>query len=218
VREVQFIEGMPLYCGIDFGRIHPALMVTQLDTNDNWNALSTLMGDNILIQKFAPKMREHIAQSYYGAEVFWFCDPAGSAKSDKMEKSSIQILHDNGIYPRYRKTNFWDGINIIDKKLTSLNAGRAELAVHPRNIALIEGFRGGYRSKAKADGVALEDKPARDGYFEHVMDALRMIAVGLFTTQGASQHKRKWPEQQIGTKYPVKAGLHSQIRAVGYGA
>jgi hypothetical protein len=101
-----------------------------------------------------------------------FCDPRGSDESDK-GKSSVQVLNELNIWPAYRRTWIEEGIKAIKECMDTVDQETKEpnFIIHPRCKNLIEGFKGGY---AREPG---EDKPRKDDYYDHEMDALRYLVI-----------------------------------------
>lgn len=182
---MQIDPKMPVYRCFDFGFNRPACVWLQI-YGGQVRVIGEMLGQRIYLDDF---LREKIFP--YEADVLGlnsgtvfrgFCDPAGSQESDK-GKSSIEILNEHGIFPVYRKTRIEEGIKAVKHFLDSADNGEPNFQVHPRCTKLIEGFRGGYH---RLDG---EESPNKDGFYDHLFDALRYGAVHI--------HKRlKWGSMQ----------------------
>lgn len=176
IRPQEFDPKLPVYRCLDFGFNRPACVWLQF-YGKQLRVLGEQMGqriylDDFLRDKIFPYERDVLGlkdSTVYKA----FCDPAGSQESDK-GRTSIEILNDHGISPIYRKTRIEEGIKALKNYLDTKEGTEPCFIIHPRCQILIEAFRGGYH---RLDGV---DDPAKDGYYDHLVDALRYGAVHLY--------------------------------------
>src|SRR5207244_1169459 len=91
--------------GWDFGRRRPAFVASQTSREGHLIRFRSLLGENEPLSRFRDRMimmREHEFPGVPG----WidFCDPHGTAKRDTSEKSSIDVLREGGIQPRWKDT------------------------------------------------------------------------------------------------------------------
>jgi len=170
IKPVEYDKSKPLIRTWDFGFNHPAIVWMQMH-NMQIRIIAEMMGNQIYLQDFIKDDVLPYQMRLFGDQTIKpidFCDPRGSDASDK-GKSSVQVLQEHGIYPAYRRTWIEEGIKDVKQCLDTKDKDTEEpnLLVHPRCKNVIEGFRGGY---AREDG---EEKPKKDGYFEHLMDCTR---------------------------------------------
>jgi len=174
-------EGL-IFRSWDFGYHHPAVIWAQKDTKDRLLVLAEYMPSDMTIDNFAQKVVRMTGERFPNCEVRDFCDPAGTQRSDKGEKSSIEILNAMGIRPQYRKTLVMDGVTILRRLLQVREDGEPgvlfDVAQCPR---LLEAFDGGcHYPENRPDDEVYE----KDGFYEHLVDALRYLVVHRFRVTG----------------------------------
>jgi hypothetical protein len=185
VRPCKYDKSLPLLRGWDFGRAHPACVWSQLGRDGVLRVLYSYMGTNINIFKFAPLVVSETNARFPGAKpITDYGDPAGAQETDKGSSTSVLFLQ-FGILINHRYSYIEEGLKMIDQKLLVQEDGSPGILIDPINTDLIDGFAGGYeldsQAIAKTDNVKLLSRPKKDGYFDHLMDALRYTFVNLFT-------------------------------------
>ena len=170
-------EGRAVFCG--------NCLVTQIDLQDRWCWLREIIGTDITIDKFAEKVKQEINYYYPNARVSHYGDPACIQKNDKSEFTSWQILASKGIRAMYRQSEYRLRKEIIERKLSTLIAGKPSLLVDRRYCKTAnDGFLGGYHYPEYKQDREIIDKfelPFKDGFYEHIMNAGEYIAVNLFS-------------------------------------
>lgn len=167
----------------DFGWHRPAVVWAQVNGEGRWRLIRELMGYNQHIQSFVPKVLE-ISNTHFGGYQFQdYGDPAGNQQNDKSQRSTIKILsEDFGINVISRGSQIKEGGDIIQKKLITVIDGEPALIVDPEHCpTLVAGFVGGYARDEFGEVI-------KDGYYEHLHDALRYGAINVF---GAAQDKAR---------------------------
>jgi len=97
---------------------------------------------------------------------------APEVSSDTAERTSAQILAVEGIHLQLLVTTPKARENLIRRLLLPQPDGYPGIWIDPACTLLIKGMGGGIAfPKASKSGV-VSDKPARDGHFEHLHDAL----------------------------------------------
>jgi len=123
-------------------------------------------------------------------------DPACTQVNDKSESTSWKILASKDILIRYRTSEYRLRKEIIEKKLSTIIAGKPSLLVNSANCTqIIDGFLGGYHypnRKQTQEFTVKQEQPWKDGYYEHPMNCLEYIAVNLFTPI----RRKKFPQQR----------------------
>lgn len=187
VKELQAVRGRKLICGIDFGFRHPALVITQMTDKDQLAVLQEYMPSDIEVVEFGKRCLYILKKEYpWHFErrehyVDWYCDPAGNQRNDKSSKTSVQLLREKlGIFCRYKQTKIMEGVTLIRELLKRRSDMSPGILFDPKCRILIEGFEGGYEQvKARSSGE-IDERPRKDGFFEHTQDALREIVVNKF--------------------------------------
>lgn len=179
----------PIYRGWDFGYHHPAVVFAQFDDNDRLIVLDEVMGEDVLLEVFA---KEYVLNRFVNHKAGFrdYCDPAGRQRSDKNEKTSIEILRGIGIYPIWRESSINEGLTLIRKMLIEDIAGRPALLIDKRCRILIDGFSGYYHYPENREGRPESELPEKDGYYEHLQDALRYLVVNTKTMFPGKRSRR----------------------------
>ncbi len=187
-KNVQSMEDSELILGWDYGKRHPACIISQISSQGIWYILDCLFGTDILIGAFGERVREHLNLNYPGYTMRSFGDPAGKQEGDKSLKTSEQILNELGfdvvsIPSNLSYTNYDARKQIIEGKLKTLVEGRPSLIINDteRNQIVIEGFEGGIHYPEANRFGFIKDQYVKDSYYDHVFNALEYIAVNLFS-------------------------------------
>jgi len=201
-----------LLIGWDFGFIHPAVVVTQMDHRDRWIVLRELMGHRVTIDIFADQVISMLNNIYPGIPCRHFGDPACMQVNDKSEFTSYQILQNKGIQINFRQSEYRQRKEIIEYRLHTLYDGKPALMFDKTCEILIKAFRGGYHYPTLKDGQQFLQKfefPFKDGFFDHTCNALEYIAVCIF-----SPIQRKIPPEQRGPQdYKSKRPINQPHKA-----
>lgn len=179
-----------LYRGWDFGFHRPAVVFSQIDGGDRYCDLYEILGRDLLLDEFAQKVVKETQLRFPNAVVRDFCDVAGNQKSDKTDKTSIQLLKDViGHFPESRKCGIEDGHNILRKRMNTLIGGRPAYQIHPSCVNSIDGYLFGY--VYRPDGItpcgdteSNEDGEEEKDYYKHLQDARRYIVQNIYTIHG----------------------------------
>lgn len=173
--------------GWDYGYHHPACVISQIDQCDRWCILKEMMGTDIILDKFADNVIAVCNEHYPNATFIDYGDPAGNQVNDKSEKTSIELLRLKGIQVRSRKSEYRQRKEVIEKKLSTMISGIPSLIVDDSCHVIIDGFLGGYHYPEKTEAHPIVETPEKDGFYEHLMNALEYVAVGMFSNQSFSK-------------------------------
>lgn len=160
--------------GWDFGYHHPCVVWLQF-VDGQVRVLAEKKGKDVYLDDFIKEQVLPMQNEIFGEHFLWgdWCDPHGSDESDK-GKTSVEILNENGIYPKYLRSKIIPGIKSIRDCLnTKTISGDPNFMIHGRCKNLIEAFKGGYYRDSS------EDDPIKDGFFDHYMDCLRYVVFSL---------------------------------------
>lgn len=197
-RSLAYITGKTIYRGIDFGFHHPAIVYAQQDANDRFMVLAELMGSDITIDKFADVFIAFENTHFPKAEFETYYDPAGEQKTDKSEKTSVEILANKGIKGRCRQSTYRERKELVERKLSTLIGSIPALIVDESCKIIIDGFLGGYHYPKQRDDKPAEEAPEKDGYYDHCLNALEYIIVNLFKVRKYEPRKKSYEEQPEG--------------------
>lgn len=192
--DMDINEYKPLLRSWDFGYRRPACVISQLNTDDQWCILYEFLGQDTLIEDFAQHVLDNSPQvsAIDNAKYEYkdFCDPAGTQQSDKAKRTSIEVLNALGIHPRYQKSSPAERARIMRSKFAIRPDGKPGAMVHSRCRIISEGLLGGYHYPEDAMKGHEED-PEKDGFYDHVFDALGYKAYFLFRYMNADPAKQK---------------------------
>jgi len=187
VKGLTWMPDRPIFRAWDFGWHHPAVLFGQVGPDRSWHLLHEMMGDKILINRFAEEVVSKSAQLFPGSNFIDVGDPAGNQHNDKSDKTSIQLLkekHDITVTARRQPKK--RVIELIDQRMTMIRKGkdsdvRPMLQVNgPTCPILVEGFLGGYAWPKAKDGKIYKEEPMEDGWFEHLQDCAQYMAAAIY--------------------------------------
>lgn len=167
IAPLKYAAGLPLIRGWDFGFHHPACVWLQVAPTGHVAILHELLGKEEDLRHFAKRVVETTNQRFGPRTCEDYCDVAGTQKNDR-GPTAVQILHNEfRIFPGYRKVGLFQSVTQINDLLERLPLGLPMLRLAPHCRLLREAFAGGYCMDKKTD------LPKKDGFYEHVVDALR---------------------------------------------
>jgi hypothetical protein len=185
VSRLKPIPYRDIWRGWDFGYHHPACVWLQVTDDDRLHILAELVGTETIIQNFAEEVNALSKKLFYGYEFKDAGDPAVRARSDKNERTTADILRFMGIRIQSKPFLVKDGINLIRTLLIPRHDGFIKLKIDERCQTLVEGFLGQYQRNE-------EDEPIKDGYYEHIFDALRYAVTLLYDPRNSVVYKPRY--------------------------
>jgi hypothetical protein len=185
-KDLQENKELVFYRGWDFGYRRPACVITQIDNNDIWIILQEFLGCDEPLEVFAKKVLDCCPDGKYKD----YCDPAGAQSSDKSVRTSIEVLNALNIYPVYKKSSPTERARIIRSKLLIREDKNYGLLINKSCQILHEGFGGGYHYPENPTPNQL-DAPEKDGFYDHVFDALGYIAYSVFKYSNPERKKKQ---------------------------
>ena len=170
-----------IYRGTDFGFNFPATVFTAVDSKGRWLWLYEFMGKEITVNVLAEKIHFISNNEFPNSQFMDYCDPAGNQVSDKSEKTSIDILRANRIFPICRFSTPLQRSETIARLLTKTVDGLPALMIDKNCKICIDAMSGGYHFKKPVNNEKFQqDIIEKDGFYEHIMDAVGYIAANLF--------------------------------------
>lgn len=166
-------QGKTLFRAWDFGYNRPACLYCQLSTDGRLHIMDEYLGKQIEGSKFIEVINNHTGQHFGEATGLKdYGDPAVAQHKDT--GSMLRLLNEAGVNMLYKKTPFDVSLALLRKRFETLIEGQPAILIHPRCRVLIEALKGGYH--LKEDG----ETPKKDGYYDHLMDALRYIVYNIY--------------------------------------
>lgn len=194
VKSLQYNKELTLYRGWDFGYVHPAVVVAQIDEQSKWHVLSEFFGSREYLKDFAPTVLAD-CEERFGKDARWkdFCDHAGTQKSGNSDKTSVEILSEFGVDAESAPTG--DVTRRLEITQSLIDENRLDLDVSVKRLK--DAIFGGYvRDEGK-------NESKKDGYFEHIADAWGYIV------QNYYKDDYFWGKMPVNTgKQFVYAGRH----------
>ena len=194
-RKIQFNPNRPIIRTWDYGYWHPAVTFHQIDAKGRWLILREDMGEKMTIEAYGQYIKTMCKEWFPDAEFsdIDYGDPAGNQKSDKSEKTSVEILASIGIYVASQPSTYRDRKEIIERRLTTIIDGLPALMVDADCGIINDGFLGGYHYPVRKQGQAFDPKvfevPYKDGYYDHLMNTIEYFAVNHFTGAESKEDK-----------------------------
>ena len=185
VKPCAFDKEKPLLRGWDFGQGHPACVWAQIGQHNQLRVLRSLLETNKKIWEFGDLVIADTNTHFPGArKIVDYGDPAGAQESDKGATTAYLLEH-YGITIYHQFSYLETGLKMMDMKLRMTEYGEPGIVLDPCNLILIQGFEGGYVLDQTASGKdkegRLKNSPKKDGWYDHIMDALRYLILNAFT-------------------------------------
>lgn len=187
--DFKWNEHREVLVGWDFGFHHPAVVASQIDDWDRWVILKCIMGSDITIDRFCDQVIQQFNIWFPNGRFVHMGDPACVQVNDKSERTSWDICRDKGILILYRDSDYRLRKEIIEQRLSRIVNKKPQLLINnaqpgDNNQTIIDGFLGGYHyptHKEQAQFTGKMETPFRDGWYEHLMNAVEYIAVNTFS-------------------------------------
>lgn len=177
-RPLDVIRGQTVVCGWDFGFRRPAFVGAQFDSAGRLNFLAELLGEDETIDKFSLRVQALCHDTFGpGATYEDWGDPAGNQRSDRAERTSIQVVREvTGRRIKWRPSQVKQGLDLVRWALAIRDDNEPGLFVDPVRCPLLsQSFSVGYIRDEKDPEV-----PVKDGYFDHCFAA----GTGIVTPAG----------------------------------
>lgn len=175
------IPGRPIVRGWDFGVVRPA--VVWLQWTDRKRVFRECMGYNMGTKDWGIHVRDLSTEMFPGFQFLDFCDPAGFSRDvgtalapvDLLRPLGIQMIHLRRTQPGFRATLIAES---LQRTVSGPNGVQPEFQVDRSCPILIGALAGGYRRPEVIPDQPIDDEPVKDGYYEHMVDALGFVYVG----------------------------------------
>ena len=123
---------------------------------------------------------------FAGPEVY---NPHSNVEKETQERNDYEILASNGIFLGVLATRVAARVAVVRKLMLPQPDGKSRLNLSPHCRDLCAGFGGGIAYKKATENDPEPEAPAKDGYYEHLHDALGYGIINLVTVveEGAPQ-------------------------------
>lgn len=172
-RELDPMPGNTIFVGLDFGR-DPAAAFLQC-INGRWTMLSELIGDNESAERFAPRVKRHLAQKYPGYKVEFWGDPRGADRTQSVETTAYDIFLSLGmrVLPATTDNNPEMRRSAVGAVLNRRNG----FQVNPSCLICKTGLAGGYHYPKIRGTGGFSERPNKNRY-SHIVEALENAILG----------------------------------------
>jgi len=215
-KKLNYIPSRPLYRVWDYGYRHPACSFHQIDGKGRWLILKEMMGTDITILEFGNYLKTMCKEWYPGAQWVDYGDPSGEQKTDKSEKTSVEILASLGIFVVSKQSTYRERKEIIERRLSTLIEGIPSLLVDESCKTIIDGFLGGYhypiRRQNQAYNPNIFEIPYRDGFYEHLMNTIEYFAVNMFEGAETKDDEGEMTSRVVGDQKDVRWEVEDETR------
>jgi PBSX family phage terminase large subunit len=179
-----------VYAGLDFGFRRPAFVLL---VEDEWGRLiiiDELLGENISTIQFIDLVRRRLREKWRldALQIDWYGDIAGRQASQTDGISIInRIRQEYNINVKSYKVPVLDSVALIRELLDKDIRNQKALQVSSDVPISLAGFLGEF----KMDDTG---RPLKDGYYDHIHDALRYVIWGVARQRKSSKFKIITPD------------------------
>lgn len=168
-----------ILCGIDRGYHHPAALWTFINRQDQWCKVREFMPSDMRRDDFIKKVDE-LSKAYFPDKpvVYYFPYDCDMDESDGQDWSSIAKGFPHNWNVKITRGGKDERVRRADavRKQMKIRADKEFAAlVDPACAVLIEGYKGGY-CYPKNINTKEDEKPEKDGWYDHLQDADAAIA------------------------------------------
>lgn len=163
-KPIEAVPGVPLVVGCDFGRRPCAIFMQHI--RGTWYVLHELIARDMGASKFAPLLRNDLAQKFPGFTFKIWGDPSGDFKGQNDEQTPYQIFRAQRL-PILPAPNilFTVRLQSIEAVLTRMSEGKPALLVSPTCNTLVAALDGGWHyRRMKTAGEHYSTEPEKDEY------------------------------------------------------
>lgn len=174
-------SSIPIHRYWDFGYRRPAVIWAQKTSEGQLRLYKEMMGHNEYLQQFAPKIIQAGNERFPGCTFLDYCDPAGTQKRDSGKPSVVILREQFNIRCIFRPTIIDDGLELIQRQLLTMVQGEPAIIINASECpTIVNGFKGGFAKDTTGTVI-------KDGFYEHLHDALRYGVVNVFGSNVSSK-------------------------------
>lgn len=182
VADVVFNPAGTLFRFWDFGYRRPACLWAQITVNGQLRILREFLGKDMESEPFIQSVFAQTRLNFPEANrVQDWGDPAVAQKKDTGQM--LAILYKAGVRMKYKRTPIDLSLNLIRRKMETMVDGEPAVQIDRGCLILTSALAGGYHFKIKEGAM----EPHKDGYYDHLVDALRYGVWGTLGGDSADQ-------------------------------
>jgi hypothetical protein len=181
---LEALPGMPIIIGQDFGR-RPAAIFGQC-VRGEWRIIHELIGRDMGADKFAPMLRNELAQKFHGFPFTIWGDPSGDFKGQNDDNVPFRIFRAHRL-PVIEAPSFLFTVRLqaMEAVFTRMTEGRPAITISPKDertgmgcATLIAALDGGWHyRRMKVAGERYAEEPEKDEYSDPA-DGLGYLLLG----------------------------------------
>ncbi len=217
-RPLKPVEGEVILRGFDFG-LQPACCWAQVTPAGKILVLRELVtwdGRGAQVTRDARWLAEQTAAAsarfYQGFAWEEYADPAGWQRSQADERTCVEVLNKQGIFPQPGPVTFEARRTAMRRALSRLVAGEPGLVVDPGCQMILEGLAGAYKYKESGvdSNAILRAEPVKNAW-SHIINALEYIVGRVLPSAEEERYEEDedrpadWREEEAD---PGRAGLY----------
>jgi len=184
--------GRPIVRGWDHSGLHPACVLTYLNTIGQWFLFREFWEDNVDIVDFGESVLTWCNMELPGAKFRDIGDPAGNIRDSRKKSANHHLQNEIGLVIEDGVQTFKVRKSCVAGRLSKLVQGEPAMVIDPSCVMTIDGFEGAYcyPEVGKNTGV-YRTEPLKDKYAD-VHDAIQYPATLLF---GAPKYNEDHEEE-----------------------
>lgn len=187
-KPIKYDPGYPLFLAIDFGAQVCGCIFGQYVPLQDYNAhqfriLSEVIQQNSdtyrLGDAIVAKLTTQFSSAWGSGNFRTHCDPAGNQRSastsDRSRQTDIQILRSKGLRPQSKKFGIVESTEFVKAIFNTQYASGDPAIIIDGSCDYIIRVCGGGWHYPESDGGIHDDKPEKDGIFDHGGDMIRIL-------------------------------------------
>ena len=194
----QWEDANVIIRGWDRGFHRPATVWTFMNRQDQFCIGKSHLGEDVTRDDYIKDIVEKSESAFPGADfIDWVPADFGQKESDG--KTWRDTMKRHGITPKVGRA----GRDEVPRRVDSVRQlmkvrqdGNFAMLVDPSCRTLVEGFDGGYHYPEKINKPE-DEKPEKDGYFDHEQNALEVITDNHFAKPEAPKTRRVLPKRKF---------------------
>lgn len=175
----------PILVGLDFGFHRPAMIISQWNGR-TWKWLQEWTPYNIKTPDFATGVFRRVElYTHQGFRVKYYCGLEAKQINQQTGLTNAQVFNEYGMpIIIIENTSIPRRLHIVRMLLKAWEDGVPALMIDEDMTTCIDAFSGAYRYPEKKEEKPEDERPYKDGIYDHPMDAGQYIAEQCFNTKG----------------------------------
>ena len=173
----RYDSAWPTYRSLDFGFANPFVCLwAQWVGDDPQTARLQVLDEYVQAQRTVSEHAAVLASRHPWPIRATYCDPAGRQRGDVTGSGACQELALHGVLTKSCYSGIMEGVDLL-RALIWPALGPPRLVIDPRCRHLVQALESYHYPSSRRSEAA--ESPEKDGRHDHLVDALRYLAVGL---------------------------------------